>query len=200
MIWAGYGLDLVSALRSQPNVQSIVTNTSTGTRTVSPTGITRIAATPIITSSQLFSAAMSKPVQEAAQAASILSILGGGKAPSASTPGASTPSIVLGGGSSPAPAQSGAAPSIPTVPAAPVAATSEFQQKCVSAGGQWAGDGCLLPDGAKVVQTADGGVGCLNQVGVCAGQPLVAGAAASGGAGSAMMIGAAALAALLFLK
>jgi hypothetical protein len=71
----------------------------------------------------------------------------------------------------------------------------EIKQQCASVGGQWQVDGCVMPDGAKVAPNAKGEWGCVNTQGVCAGE-----GEAKPKMGTAMMIGGAALAALLLLR
>lgn len=76
--------------------------------------------------------------------------------------------------------------------------TAQVAQACAAAGGSYqaAQNACLFPDGALI---APGGK-CLNQNGRCVGAPGAPSAGSSSRAGLALGVGAAALAALMFLR
>jgi len=80
----------------------------------------------------------------------------------------------------------------PTPPSA-----ADFAAYCASEKGSLGANGvCTFPDGAQAA-FKDGNAVCVNTVGRCGG---AAGATAPAGKGKAALIGAAALAALMFLR
>lgn len=81
----------------------------------------------------------------------------------------------------------------------PPAAPDYAAETCRVSGGTHANGVCTLPDGAVVLVQADGTAVCVNAVGQCAAGDAGAGAGAGGGKGT-LMLGAAALAALMFLR
>lgn len=91
------------------------------------------------------------------------------------------------GGTAPSTGGGGASPAL----------EAQFATACAEAGGSVVGSmRCQLPDGAIVTVDEQGNAVCTNTAGQCAGEA----AAATGKTGSALMIGAAALAALMFLR
>lgn len=221
MIWAGYGID--NPFTSLLNISPTPVNTSTGSRTTAPVSslLALNAQQPKLTSllnlTQPVSTRRAPPstpqtslvqsmvaLNQATQVPKLSSLIPAFQANQANQAAASFLNKLASGGS-----QSGGAASIlPFLPGggsaqpgiAPVdqqrasGACGDVAGACSSAGGSWDGEGCALPDGSRIGVDSNCQPKCLNSVGACTGaQPASKG-------GGAMMIGAAALAALLFLR
>ena len=216
MIWAGYGLGALLAPTFNIGASAFPTGLVGATAPVSTAGkttsYTMSAMKPIVSQSQLFAAATGQAAQDSALAALFLknaAPTGTRVAPTAPTAPRVDPSNLMIGGATKAAldaakqspvgnmmAQAAAQQRQAGSSSAAAATSGGVAQACAQAGGRWDGAGCTLADGSKIGINANGEEYCMNAVGQCAG----AASAAGGGMGSAMMIGAAALAALFFLK